>query len=320
MLLFDRGLFVSHPRIGIDVKRGCSVGFVSHAHFDHMAPHKLAFCSPVTAEFYQFRIGDRPVRVIEFGDSIEFAGLRMTLYPAGHVFGSAMLLLEQNDVRVLYTGDFRLEEACTAEPIEEIPSADVLIMESTFGVPKYSFPNRRQLTDELLSSVQKIISDGDAPVIFAYAFGKAQEVTAILTRRGITVYQDPEIFQLSKIYERLGQDLGDYRCYDGQSTTGAVLVLPVGPKSSAVAEIHRAKTLSVSGWANSQHAGAARATDYSIPLSDHADYPQLLQMVERVAPRRIYCTHGPKCFSTDLRQRGYDARHLDRATAYCLEL
>lgn len=319
MLLFDRGLFVQNPRIGIDVRRGCAVGFVSHAHFDHMAPHKLAFCSRVTAEFYRYRIGNRPVRTFDFGESVNYAGLNLTVFPAGHVFGSAMLLLEQHNCRVLYTGDFRLGSSYTSERIQ-IPKADVLIMESTFGIPKYSFPDREDLIDDLSQTIRRIISAGDAPVVYAYAFGKAQEITAILTNRGYTVYQHPSIFQLSQIYEKLGQALGDYRRYEGQSTTGCVLILPVGGKVSDVGQIHRAKSISVSGWNNGRVNGRTQKTDYSIPLTDHADYPQLIQMLRHVEPKVVFSTHGPRCFVDDLREKGYDARYLDRDTAYCLDI
>ncbi|MEX2093147.1 MAG: hypothetical protein WD971_10745, partial [Pirellulales bacterium] len=127
MFHYDDGLFLTRASLAVDVRRRQPRSFVSHAHADHIARHELALATPTTARLYQHRLGPRH-RVLEmqFGQPIEFGNLRLTALPAGHCFGSAMLLAEDGDRSLLYTGDFKLGESATAEPAE-LPHADVLV-------------------------------------------------------------------------------------------------------------------------------------------------------------------------------------------------
>ena len=141
MLLYDDGLFLMRNRLGLDVRRPLPNGFISHAHFDHMAKHQLVFCTPETAALYKLRMGKRPFRLLPFQESVDYSGVKLTTYPAGHMLGSAMLLVEQGGVRVLYTGDFQLRASLTCRQATIPRDVDILVMESTFGKPLYSFPD-----------------------------------------------------------------------------------------------------------------------------------------------------------------------------------
>jgi Cft2 family RNA processing exonuclease len=115
MFHYDAGLFLTAARLGVDVRRRQPRCFVSHAHADHIARHELAFATPVTARLYRHRLGERHrVREMRFGEPIEFGGLRLTAYPAGHCLGSAMLLADDGRQSLLYTGDFKLDASATA--------------------------------------------------------------------------------------------------------------------------------------------------------------------------------------------------------------
>jgi Cft2 family RNA processing exonuclease len=109
MFHYDAGLFLTRAQLAIDVRRRQPRCFVSHAHADHIARHELALATPVTARLYRHRLGARH-RVIEmpFRKPIDFGNVRLTAYPAGHCFGSAMLLAEDGEQSLLYTGDFKL--------------------------------------------------------------------------------------------------------------------------------------------------------------------------------------------------------------------
>src|SRR4030095_13717878 len=106
-----------------------------HAHTDHMARHELAFCTPATAALYQQRYGTRPTRPMPLGQTVDLGACRLTAHPAGHVFGSAMLLVDDGHERLLYTGDFKLAASCTAEQAFP-PRADVLVLGSTYRDPR----------------------------------------------------------------------------------------------------------------------------------------------------------------------------------------
>lgn len=317
MFHFDRGLKLTQFDLAIDARRRQPRGFISHAHADHMARHELAFCTPATARLYHHRHGVRPVVELPYGQPREFGDTRLTTYPAGHVLGSAMLLAESAGQSLLYTGDFKLGPSLTATEAQ-LPHADVLVMESTYGDPAYRLPPREQSIEQLLDAVRSAFAEDATPVIHAYVLGKGQEVTRILTSAGIPVLQHPLMYAVSEIYRACGVDLGDCRRYEGEALPGhAVIVPPVHQKTWRVAGLKRIRTIAVTGWAHNPRGGFRLRVNHAIPLSDHADFDQLIECVRIVAPRTVLCTHGSPSFVERLRERGFNAHVLDeRAHAH----
>jgi Cft2 family RNA processing exonuclease len=309
MFHWDKGLFLTRPRLGLDVRRRQPHGFVSHAHSDHIAPHELAYCTPATARLYRLRMGEhRAVVELPYRRPREFGGVRLTTYPAGHCLGSAMVHIECESGSLLYTGDFKLGESATAE-LAELPRADVLIMESTFGTPRYRLPARRETVARLLELVQGSLADGATPVIHAYPLGKSQEVTRLLTDAGIPVLQHPAIFAVSDVYRVCGVDLGDVRPYRADLVPGrAVVTLPQGSGRFRLPGIRRPVSIACTGWAVHPSTRYRWGVDHALPLSDHADFEELIAAAEQVGAREIYCVHGPREFVDHLRARGFDAR------------
>ncbi len=130
MFHFDRGLKLTKIDLAIDVRRRQPRAFISHAHTDHMARHELALATPATARFYQLRLGKRETLEMPFRRTLEWNSHGLTTFPSGHCLGSAMLLVDDGDQRLLYTGDFKLRESATAEEVD-LPQADILVMECT---------------------------------------------------------------------------------------------------------------------------------------------------------------------------------------------
>ena len=308
MFHWDGGLKLTRPGLAIDLRRRQPRAFISHAHTDHIARHAYALCTPQTAALYHARLGPRPVLEMHYRCPIEWGGLRLTAYPAGHCLGSAMLLAEDGDRSLLYTGDFKLSASATAEAAE-LPRADTLVIESTFGDPRYRLPPRSEAVAELLQRAGEALRCGRTPVILAYPLGKAQEVTRLLTATGIPVLQHRMAYRMSQVYEACGVDLGDYRLLDGDPEPGcAVVVPPHGSPRKHEGEVR----LAVTGWAMDDGARYRFGVDHAIPLSDHADYDELLEAIARVAPRKIYCTHGQESFADHLRDAGFDAQLLGK--------
>jgi len=313
MFHWDRGLWLTRAQLAIDVPRRQACGFISHAHSDHVGRHELALCTPATARLYQHRYGTRHVYPMHYGRPLEWGGMQLTALPAGHCLGSAMLLAEEDGRSLLYTGDYKLSPSATAEPIQ-LPRADVLITESTFGDPKYRFPPRDQVIGQLLAIVREALAREVPPVIEAYEMGKSQEVTRILTDHGIGVLQHPRIFAVSQIYEACGMPLGAFGQYDGVWREGhAVITLPPRQKAARLTGLDRRVRIAVTGWAMDPSTTYRRRVDHALPLSDHADYDELLETIERVEPRAIYVTHGPDGFADHLRDLGHNAFPLGRS-------
>ncbi len=329
---FDNGLFLTRAQLAVDVRRRQPRAFVSHAHADHIARHELALATPTTARIYHHRLGPRHrVREMQFGQPIEFGPTRLTALPAGHCLGSAMLLAEEDGRSLLYTGDFKLGPSATAEPADP-PHADVLIMESTFGLPRYRLPPRDETIAELLHIVRAALAAEITPVIHAYPLGKSQEVTKILTDAGIPVLQHPAIYEISKIYIACGMPLGNVAPYPNKPATpntrdlanqkqtssiinqqssifppSAIITLPRGMNAFRLPGLGRTVSIATTGWAIDPSTKYRWRVDHALPLSDHADYNELIETVERVAPSEIYCTHGPVEFVDLLRDQGHNA-------------
>lgn len=310
-LLFhwDHGLVLTKAGLAIDFARRQPRAFISHAHCDHMARHEYALCTPATAALYQHRLGRRRTLPMPYRVPIEWGGLRLTTYPAGHCLGSAMLLAEDGDQSLLYTGDFKLGESATAERAE-LPHADILVIESTYGHPDYRLPPRRQAVEQLLACVGEALADGAMPVIEAYALGKSQEVTRLLTDAGVPVLQHRSIFEVSQVYEACGVALGRFERLRGHAEAGWAAVVP--PNCGSLEQLGRQVRIAVTGWAIDPSTKYRLHVDHAVPLSDHADYDELFEAVAQVAPRVVYCTHGPESFVERLRDAGYDARVLGR--------
>lgn len=319
MFHWDGGLKLTKAGLAIDFQRRQPRAFISHAHADHLARHEYALCTPETSALYQFRLGRRLTRELPCRTPIEWGGLRLTTYPAGHCLGSAMLLAEDGDQSLLYTGDFKLGESMTAEQAE-LPHADLLVIESTYGQPQYRLPPRRQVIEQLCELVQETLASGAIPVIEAYALGKAQEMTRILASQGFWVVQHREILAISRIYESFGVEVGCHGECPDRPEPGQVVVVPPRTRrfdrksaagncaTSSPPEVR----IAVTGWAMDERTKYRLRVDHAVPLSDHADYDELFEAVRRVSPRQVFCTHGPESFVDRLCEAGFDARPLGK--------
>jgi Cft2 family RNA processing exonuclease len=308
MFHFDAGLFLTQAQLAVDVRRRQPRCFVSHAHTDHIARHELALATRVTGRLYRHRLGlQYRVTEMNFREALEFGGLRLTAYPAGHCLGSAMLLADDGAQSLLYTGDFKLAASLTAEQAE-LPHADILVMESTYGLPRYRLPPRALVVEQLLEIVNRALAAGRTPVVHAYPLGKSQEVTKLLTSHGIPVLQHDAIYQISRIYEECGCNLGNFAPYPGQPLADHVLVtLPRGMNGFRLAKLGNTVSIAATGWAVDATTKYRWGVDYALPLSDHADFDQLIEAVRIVQPREVYCTHGAAEFVDQLRDLGFNA-------------
>ena len=285
--------------------------FVSHAHSDHIARHDETLCSAGTSRLMQARMpGRRLEHVLPFGQGEQLtADTTVTLHPAGHIYGSAQCLLtHESHGRLLYTGDFKLQPGLSAE-ICATPAADVLIMETTFGRPKYVFPPTAQVLADIAAFCRAALVEGATPVLFAYSLGKSQELLCGLAAAGLPAMLHPQNLRLTQVYEEFGIVFPSYRPFAAEELAGHVVICPPqSPASPFLRQIPRPRTAVVSGWALDPGAIYRYRCDAAFPLSDHADYPDLLRFVEAVNPRQVFTLHGfAQEFAATLRRRGVEA-------------
>ncbi|GAB4142749.1 MAG: ligase-associated DNA damage response exonuclease [Thermogutta sp.] len=311
MFVYHHGLRLTVADLAVDTRRRHARAFVSHAHSDHIARHDYVLCTAPTAALMEHRLGKRTVRIMQPGEPIPWAGVTLTALPAGHCLGAAMLHVQADGQSLLYTGDFKLSPSATAAEAQPT-KADILIMESTFGTPDYRMPPQDEVLSRLRDLVRRILDGGAVPVIEAYSLGKGQEITRRLNDMGFPVVQHPHVWAVSRIYESFGVNLGRYRRWEGTVEPGEAVVVP--PRTRLEMRGLRQVRVAVTGWAVDPAAKYRLGVDHALPLSDHADYDELLEMVERVAPRVVYCTHGSDEFVNRLQELGWDARPLGRST------
>jgi Cft2 family RNA processing exonuclease len=238
------------------------------------------------------------------------------LLPAGHVLGSAMLHVTRREGTLLYTGDFKLRR-CLTVPCAAPERADVLVMESTYGRPVFRFPPRERVVEHLLDLVEHAMRAGRQPVVLGYSLGKSQEAARVLTDAGFNVTLHGAAHALCEIYEKLGVPLGKVRRYRREDFHGpgaldlrerGVLVAPPHvARTSFVTALRNPLRVVLTGWAVLKDARYRYGVDHALPLSDHADFDELLELVEMVRPRKVYTHHGYRAFADELRQRGVDA-------------
>lgn len=313
LFLWDNGLKLPKAGLSVDLTRRQPCGFISHAHGDHMARHELTLCTPETAAVCRIRLkGKHNFKEMTCLKPLRWGELTLTAYPAGHCLGSAMLLAEDpaSGDSLLYTGDFKLGPSATAE--EAVPvHARSLIMECTFGMPKHRLPPREEVIKAFLQEIGRAFHYNRTPVVYAYSFGKSQEITKILTGAGFPVRQHPSIFEISRVYESFGVSLGDVvELKERIASSDRVLIVP--PRVGLFETATEPTTFAVTGWAIESSAKYRFGVDFAFPLSDHADYDDLIAMVRRVDPEIVYCTHGPDSFIDRLHDLGFQARPLDR--------
>lgn len=303
------------PQIGwsLDATRRADRAFVSHAHSDHMARHAEVLCTRATARLMRARLpsNKRTEHVLPFGHTEQLTPYcTVTLHPAGHILGSAQILLDHAaHGTLLYTGDFKLHPGHAAEKCAT-PRADTLIMETTFGLPRFVFPPADEIIANLITFCRQTLADGATPVLLCYSLGKSQEVLRALAPAGLPIMLQSETHRLTRICAQLGLDFPPHAEFDAANHAGHVVLCP--PHAPGLLKrIAAPRTAAVTGWALDSRNFHGAATAAAFPLSDHADFPSLLRYVELVQPKRVLTLHGyAKEFAATLRARGIEATPL----------
>jgi putative mRNA 3-end processing factor len=294
----QQGILLPDYGIGLDV--GGNEGtyrFVSHAHGDHV-PHRddvAVYASPATAALLRARGFGGGITELPFGEPVDLPDARVTLLPAGHILGSAMTYVETAAGALLYTGDYRTPAAPTTEGCSIPGRVDYLITEGTFALPIYRWEKHETLFERIRRIATDALDAGQTPIFLGYNLGKAQEVMHALAPLGRKVQIHGAGFKLCGVYERFGVDLGDYESYDGRTAAGKILIMPPGDYRSGMARHLRSTRVAYcSGWAALEARRTQLVVDDLVPLSDHLDFFELMDLCRRLAPRHVWITHTPE--------------------------
>jgi putative mRNA 3-end processing factor len=297
-------------------KRPCA--FVSHAHADHLGRHERTIATRATAALARHRLGERKgseVLPAAYREPFGLGELTLELFSAGHVLGSAQIRITlPGGTTVGYTGDLCTEATRTAEPAEVMP-CDVLLMESTFGLPRYVFPPKEEVLAAVKRFVDDALTDGATPVLLGYSLGKAQEVLKHFGELGYPCRAHPTVHAVNEVYVEQGVPLPNVHLLgpEGPARGEIVVVPPQLARSTAISRIRPRRTAVLTGWAV-DGARWFRGVDASFPLSDHADFPSLVRYARATGASRVFTLHGHAApFAQELRREGIRADPLEES-------
>jgi putative mRNA 3-end processing factor len=284
----ENGLYCAAGDFYLDPQLPVDRAVISHAHGDHAVPgNRRIFCTVPTAEIMRLRLGKNAgaaFEVFDYSEPFTLNGVKITFISAGHILGSAQVLMEYAGVRYLYTGDYKLQEDHTCRPVEFTP-ADVLITESTFAHPDTAHPSH-------VEEIRKLNEHSHNVLLGAYGLGKAQRLSRLISdhcpQRKVLIHHS--ILPIHRLYEQFGFSPGRYEPYNRklmkEPGKGYVYIVP----PITFNNYFRARgvlRIFASGWKRLQ-----QQNDAELFISDHVDWADILKMVGVVKPKEIWTVHG----------------------------
>jgi putative mRNA 3-end processing factor len=302
--LRPEGLYCAHGQFHIDPVRAVDRAVITHGHADHArAGHGHVLATPETLAIMAVRYGADfagSTQPLAYGEQLGVNGVSVRLVPAGHVLGSAQVVVEHAGARVVVTGDYKRRRDPTCAPFEPV-ACDIFISEATFALPVFRHPDDAGEIAKLLQSLS--LFPERTHLVGAYALGKAQRVIALAREAGFDgpIYLHGAMEQLCALYERFGVKFGDLR----QATmrednkgakrdfAGALVIAP--PSSFSTPWARRFSDpldCFASGWMSVRQRAKQRGVELPLVISDHADWDELTATALEIAPQELWITHG----------------------------
>ncbi|MCO6415650.1 ligase-associated DNA damage response exonuclease [Siccirubricoccus sp. KC 17139] len=313
-----QGLFCAPAGVFIDPTRPVARAVITHGHADHARPgHGAVLATAETLAIMRARMGegagDRQ-QALAYGETLRLGEVALRLVPAGHVLGSAQVVLEYGGARALVSGDYKRQPDPTCASFEPVP-CDVFVTEATFALPVFRHPPPAQEIGRLLRSVA--LFPERTHVIGCYALGKAQRLIALLRQAG---WQQPiwlhgTLIPLCRLYQELGVELGELRpatVAEKSALRGAIVLAP----PSAIADrwarrLEDPVVCMASGWMRVRQRAKQGGVELPLVISDHADWDDLLRTIAEVGAPEVWVTHGrDDALVHALAQRGVRGRAL----------
>jgi putative mRNA 3-end processing factor len=318
--LNESGFYCPAGDFYIDPWQPVSRAVVTHAHTDHLARGCRAYLvAEPGVRLARLRAGEQGlVTGIPYGQTVELNGLHVSLHPAGHILGSAQVRVEHRGEVVVVSGDYKTDPDPTCTPFELV-RCHTFITEATFGLPVFRWPAPKEIFDAIHSWWQRNQRAGQASLLYAYALGKAQRILAGLDLSIGTVYTHGAVERLNQEYRQSGVPLPatlPSTQTQGKDWSQALILAP--PSARGTPWLRRFGVQSsafASGWMRVRGMRRQRAIDQGFVISDHADWPAIMSVIQATGAEHIGVTHGyVPVVVRWLREQGYDA--VGYATRY----
>jgi putative mRNA 3-end processing factor len=286
--LVSGNLYCATGDFYLDPKNPVKNAVISHAHADHAVPNNLrVYCTPGTEAILKLRYGNQAGKIFltaSYRQSFEIGPVKITFFQAGHIMGSAQILMEHMGVRYLYTGDFKLQDDASCEPFEFV-KCDVLITETTYANPKHAHPDPIEEIKKISTLQNKNILLG------AYVLGKSQRLASLISLhcKDKRIVMHSAVVPYNHVYEKNNMLCGVWENATSDLLKNNTNLVYIVPPTYFRRYNNNSKFFLVfaSGWANLQ-----RNCDISLNISDHADWEDILLLIKNSEPKLILTTHG----------------------------
>lgn len=312
----NKGLCCPQGGFYIDPWGAVDKALITHAHSDHARfGSKSYLCHSRTLPLLKLRLGDNHYQTVEWGEPLYINGVKVTYHPAGHVIGSSQIRLEYNGEVWVFSGDYKTVNDDISGKFEPV-KCHTFITESTFGLPIYKWKSCQQINEDIQQWVVRNKADGKTSVLIAYSLGKAQRVIEAISKVTDTIYAHGAVYNVQETLRAAGEQLAPVKriTYDTtkEELVGSVVIAPPSADGSSWMKRFNPFSLGIcSGWMQVRGNVRRRNIDAGFVMSDHADWPGLLEAVKATGAEKVFVTHGfQAAFSRYLNEIGIEAAEV----------
>lgn len=312
----DKGIYCSRGKFYIDPWKPVDDAVITHAHSDHAYwGHKHYLAHHLSKQVLLHRLGEINLETVEYGEKIMKNGVEVSLFPAGHVIGSAQVRVEYKGEVWVVSGDYKVEDDGISAPFEPV-RCHHFISECTFGMPVYQWKPQAQLFDEVNNWWRSNLANGMATVLVGYSLGKAQRILQNLDLSNGKVYTHGTIENTNQALRNNGVMLNPTERITPHTPKdeirkGLVIAPPSSVGTPWMRKFGPYSFGYCSGWMAIRGAKRRRAADRGFVLSDHADWDGLISAIDATGCEKVYLTHGyTATFSRYLSEIGFDAHEV----------
>ena len=316
--LTPEGLYCPPGAFHIDPVRPVERALITHGHADHArAGHTNVMATPETLAIMAVRYGEAfciTRQSSAYGATTKVGDVTVSFHPAGHVKGSAQILIERGGERAVVSGDYKRQGDPTAAPFELV-RCDLFVTEATFALPVFRHPEAQGEVDKLIASLD--LFPERPHLVGGYALGKAQRVLAHIRASGYDkpIYLHGALQRLTEHYVADGADFGllvPVKGLDRATLAGEVVLCPPSALADRWAQRFGDKvTAFASGWMRVRARARQRGVELPMVISDHADWEDLCTTIVETGAESVWVTHGQEeALCHWCATQGIDARPL----------
>jgi putative mRNA 3-end processing factor len=312
----SRGLYCRQGDFYIDPWKPVNRAVITHAHSDHARPgSEYYLCHHHCKPLLQLRLGDNNYESVEWEQAVIMNGVRVSFHPAGHMIGSSQIRVEYKGEIWVVSGDYKIEDDGLSGKFEPV-SCHTFVSECTFGLPIYRWKPQQEIFRNIQDWIIKNADAGKTSVLIAYSLGKAQRLLQCIPEVCNSIYVHGAVWNAHQALLAAGWALPDVQRVSAElpkeTYRGKVIIAP--PSAEGSPWMKRFSPYSVgicSGWMQVRGNARRKNADAGFALSDHADWPGLLNAIKATGAERVFVTHGfQSVMSRYLNETGIQAAEI----------